>query len=87
MIKINEEGNTEKPMNQQEKIDIYKEIMNDYQMTLKNNENHSKKDDFLMGTDANICLFRKIDYSIENVFLFLNFVIAFIMLIFITMFL
>jgi len=78
IIKINQGSN----MEHSESIDIYKEIMNDYQMMIKNNENHSKKDDDLRG-GTHLSFVKRIDYSIENIFLFSNFIIGIMMVIFI----
>lgn len=85
IIKINAEDKDGEAIVHSKKIAIYKEIMNDYQMMLKNNENHSKKDNILMNKadkEKKRFLIDK-DYSMDSVFLFVNYIIGFAMLIFI----
>ena len=60
------------PLQYDEKVHEYQKIFEKYQMSLKNNENHSDFDD-----DSN----RVIDLSFDNVFFYINVIIVFIVVV------
>lgn len=61
----------------------YEKIMNKYQLSLKNNENHSKRDDLLNQIRKNVKGYILYDSSLENIFIIFNLIISIAMIFYI----